>query len=278
MSIDLKRALEAAQAAARRADQIAMQYFNAELTVERKSDASPVTEADRACERAIRDTLLEAFPDHAIFGEEYGKHFGQNHDDPNHDRHNPDQAASAEADVEALWLVDPIDGTRSFIRGLPFWSVQIALMVNGELVLGVSSAPAFKEQAWAVRGQGAYINGQRVQCQPCGSIDDADLSFGNLRSLARGPGWAWAGELFSRAARSRAYGDFYSYHRLADGGQDGVIESDVNILDIAALTVLVREAGGVMTDLDGKPIDLESTSILAAGRVLHEQLLSSRNA
>jgi len=255
MTIDLQQALAVANRAARQADQIAMQYFNGDLEVELKSDASPVTEADRACERAIRATLLEAFPDHAIYGEEYGQR-GQG---------------------DVLWLVDPIDGTRSFIRGLPFWSVQIALMVDNELVLGVSSAPAFKEQAWAISGQGAYVSGRRVRCRPCDSIDSSDLSFGNLRTLARGPGWAWAGQLFSRAARCRAYGDFYSYHRLADGGQDGVIESDVNILDIAALAVLVREAGAVITDLDGGAIGLETTSILAAGPVLHEQLLSSRN-
>lgn len=255
MSIDLQRALAVANRAARQADQIAMQYFKGELEVERKSDASPVTEADRACERAIRSILLDAFPDHAIYGEEYGQ----------------------EGRGKTLWLVDPIDGTRSFIRGLPFWSVQIALMIDGELVLGVSSAPAFGEQAWAISGQGAYVNDQRVQARHCESIEASDLSFGNLRTLARGPGWAWAGQLFSRAARCRAYGDFYSYHRLADGGQDGVIESDVNILDIAALTVLVREAGAVITDLEGKDIGLETTSVLAAGPVLHAQLLSSKN-
>ncbi|MEN1728131.1 MAG: inositol monophosphatase family protein [Pseudomonadota bacterium] len=255
MSMDLDRALQVAREAAARADRIAMQYFKGELAVERKSDASPVTEADRACERAIRETLLGAFPDHAIYGEEYGQ----------------------EGDGDVLWLVDPIDGTRSFIRGLPFWSVQIALMVEGELVLGVSSAPAFEEVAWAVHGRGAWIDEQAVRCQECSSIDEADLSFGNLRSLARSKGWSWAGELFSRAARSRAYGDFYSYHRLADGAQDGVIESDVNILDIAALTVLVREAGAVITDLDGAPIGLETRSILAASPRLHELLLSSRH-
>jgi len=255
MTIDLDHALAVARRAAGQADEIAMRYFNGDLEVEKKSDASPVTEADRACERAIRSTLLEAYPEHAIYGEEYGQQ-GQG---------------------ELLWLVDPIDGTRSFIRGLPFWSVQIALMVEGELVLGVSSAPAFGEQAWALAGQGAFLNGDRVECRRCDSIEASDLSFGNLRTLARGPGWPWAGRLFATAARCRAYGDFYSYHRLADGGQDGVIESDVNILDIAALTVLVREAGAVITDLDGMPIGLETTSILAAGPELHAQLLSSRH-
>lgn len=251
--VDLKLALTTARAAARAADAIAMSHFRqAGLAVERKADASPVTVADRECEQAIRRILLEHFPDHAIYGEEYG-HAGEG---------------------RCLWLVDPIDGTRSFIRGLPFWSVQIALMVDEELVLGVSSAPAFGETAWAVRGQGAWIDERPCQVAAVEHIEQADISFGNLRSLAGGPGWAVAGSLVARAARSRGYGDFYSYHRLAEGSQDVVIESDVNILDIAALTVICREAGALVTDLQGQPIGLASGSILAAGPALHGQLVS----
>lgn len=255
LPVQLADALALARTAARAADEIAMSYFQRELAVERKADASPVTEADRACERAIRDCLLGQYPDHAIFGEEYG-HRG---------------------DSRCLWLVDPIDGTRSFIRGLPFWSVQIALMVDDKLVLGVSSAPAFGETAWAVAGGGAWINDQPVRVRSVSRLEDADVSFGNLRSMARGPRWAWAGELVARAARSRAYGDFYSYHRLAEGAQDVVVESDVNILDIAALSVIVSEAGGTISDLEGQPIGLETGSILAACPDLHAQLLSSLN-
>lgn len=250
---DLEQALQVARAAAAAADRVAMGYFRGELEVERKDDASPVTEADRECERVIRSHLLDAFPDHAVYGEEYG-HRG---------------------DSRYLWLVDPIDGTRSFIRGLPFWSVQIALMIDGELVLGVSSAPAFGETAWALAGQGAWIDDRAVRGRTVTRLEEADISFGNLRSLARGERWAWAGELVATAARSRAYGDFYSYHRLAEGSQDVVIESDVNILDIAALTVIVREAGARITNLEGQPIGLETTSILAACPELHQQLLSS---
>ena len=253
MEIDLNQALNVARSAAQAADAVAMEYFRGELAVETKDDASPVTEADRACERIIRETILDTFPDHAIYGEEYGKR----------------------GEGSFLWLVDPIDGTRSFIRGLPFWSVQIALMVDDELVVGVSSAPAFAETAWAVAGQGAFINDRQVRVRELDQLDQADVSFGNLRSLAKGPDWAWAGQIVTRAARCRGYGDFYSYHRLAEGSQDVVIESDVNILDIAALTVIVREAGGVMTDLAGQAIGLNTTSVLAASAPLHEQLRAS---
>ncbi len=259
MTIDeqeLKHCLEVAAEAADAADAVAMRHFGAELEIEIKDDSSPVTVADRQTEEAIRAVISRHFPDHALYGEEYGR----------------------DGNSRYLWLIDPIDGTRSFIRRLPFWSTQIALMVDGELVLGMSSAPTFNERAWAWRGGGAYINGRSVKVREVVRLEDADVSFGNLRRLAQSAGWAWVGEIVSRASRSRGYGDFYSYHRLADGGQDVVIESDVDILDIAALAVIVSEAGGVITDLDGARIDLESRSILAACPNLHLQLLSSRHA
>lgn len=253
--IDLEEAMQVALAAADAADDIAMRYFGGALEVELKADESPVTVADREAEQAIRDVIRQRFPDHALFGEEFGR----------------------EGEGACLWLIDPIDGTRSFIRSLPFWSTQIALMVDGELVLGVSSAPTFGERARAIVGQGAFINDRRARIRPLDRLEDADVCFGNLRSLSRSAGWSWVGELVSRAARTRGYGDFYSYHRLADGGQDVVVESDVNILDIAAVAVIVREAGGVFTDLAGRAPDLETTSVLAASPELHRQLLSSRH-
>ncbi|MFU8877249.1 MAG: inositol monophosphatase family protein [Wenzhouxiangellaceae bacterium] len=250
--MNLDQALEVARRAADRASAIAMEYFRKPLEVESKADASPVTIADRECEQAIRGIIAEAYPDHAIFGEEYG-HSGES---------------------RYLWLIDPIDGTRSFIRGLEFWSVQIALMVDGELVLGVSAAPAFDETAWASAGGGAWLNGQRLSVSKVDTFEAMDVSFGNIRSLARSDRWSRVGALIQRASRTRGYGDFYPYHRLAQGGLDSVIESDINILDIAALTVIVREAGGVVSDLDGGPIGLDSTGILAANPILHPRLLS----
>jgi len=243
--------LTVAKEAAQAAESIAMSFFQGDLQVETKADESPVTEADRACERAIRSVISEAFPEHALVGEEYG----------------------GEQEGRFVWLIDPIDGTRSFIRGLPFWSIQIALMVDGELVLGVSSAPAFKERACALLGHGATINDAPIGVRAVDSLSESDVSFGNIRSLARSAQWPWVGRVIEQAARTRGYGDFYSYHRLAAGQQDVVIESDVNILDIAALTVVVREAGGLVSDLQGQPIGPETTSILAACPSLHATLL-----
>ncbi len=254
-AVDIGRALDVARRAAARAGDIALRHFRQPLEIETKDDDSPVTIADRECERAIRALLEAEFPDHAVHGEEYGR----------------------SGEHRCLWLIDPIDGTRSFIRGLEFWSVQIALMVDDELVLGVSAAPPFGETAWAVAGRGARLDDRPLSVAATDSFGRMDLSLGNVRSLARGPGWARVGELVQRAARTRGYGDFYPYHRLAAGSLDAVVESDVNILDIAALTVIVREAGGVVSQLDGAPIGLDSTSIVAAVPALHARLVSFLN-
>lgn len=220
--------------------------------VQQKPDHTPVTEADLAAEHAIRKVIAARFPRHAFWGEETGHSDG-------------------EADV--LWLVDPIDGTRGFVRGYPFFSTQIAAMAGGELVAGVSSAPVYGEMAWAARGAGADLNDASLQVSRVETLDEAHVSLGNLSTLAGSPGWRVVGELARSAARVRGYGDFIHYHLLAAGRIDAVIESDVNILDIAALAVIVREAGGVFTDLDGGPVGLETTTVLAAGPALHATLL-----
>ncbi len=176
----------------------------------------------------------------------------------------------------AVWLVDPLDGTKSFVRDCPFFSTQIALLSGGRLVLGVSSAPAFGELAWAEEGAGAYLNGRAVRVSDTSQLGDAMVSTGNLKTLARSGGpWERLGELITRVSRIRGYGDFVHYHLLARGSLDVVIESDVNILDIAALTVIVREAGGTFTDLDGEPVGLATTSVLATNGRLHQAVRAS---
>lgn len=250
MSLDheLDAALTAARAAAGVID--ALYRRNLEITV--KADRSPVTEADVRAEEAIREVLAKRFPGYGFYGEETGQSGMQ---------------------AESVWLVDPIDGTKSFVRDCPFFSTQIALLRGGELVLGVSSAPAYGELAWAARGAGAFLDGERIRVSTVAAIGDAIVSTGNLKSLARSaPRWARYGELTTRVSRIRGYGDFVHYHLLARGALDAVIESDVNILDIAALTVIVREAGGVFTDLDGRDVGLATTSVLAANAPLHALL------
>lgn len=252
----MEKFLETALAAARAAAQVALGYYRGEFEVELKEDQSPVTVADRKAEDIIRTMLLDAFPDHGFYGEESGK---------------------KQADAEYLWLVDPIDGTKSFVGGYGMWSTQIALMHRGELVLGVSSAPATREMAWGAKGLGAFLDGEPASISDTTSLEKASVSTGNLQTMARSPRWDCLGQIFARVNRTRGYGDYYHYHRLAAGQLDAVIESDVNILDIAALVVIVREAGGVFTDLEGKPPALDTTSVLAAAPGLHGLLLDVLN-
>ncbi|MDE1921789.1 MAG: inositol-phosphate phosphatase [Gammaproteobacteria bacterium] len=249
-SPELQAALDAAAAAA----QIARALYRHNLDVRIKADKTPVTEADVRCELAIRELLSARFPGYGFFGEETGR-----------------SAAAA----ESLWLVDPIDGTKAFIREYPMFSTQIALMRAGEIVLGVSSAPVYGEIAWAERGRGAFLNGERVAVSAVDSIEAAALSSGNLKSLAGGPGWQAYGALVARVGRIRGYGDFLHYHLLSSGKIDAVIESDVNILDVAAAAAILTEAGGRFTDLAGRPIGLDSQSVLATNGRLHAPIMAA---
>jgi histidinol-phosphatase len=250
-SKELQAAIDAAHAAAA----VIRGYYRRNLPIRIKADKSPVTEADVRAEQAIHEVLRARFPDYGFFGEETGR-----------------QAM----DADNIWMVDPIDGTKSFVRETPFFSTQIALLRAGKLVLGVSNAPVYGEMAWAEQGGGAFLDGEPLQVSAIGSLDDAFLSIGNLKSLATsGVGWARFGALVARVSRLRGYGDFLHYHLLARGALDVVLESDINILDIAALTVIVREAGGTVSDLAGGEIGLESTTILATNGSLHAPLLAA---
>jgi histidinol-phosphatase len=142
-------------------------------------------------------------------------------------------------------------------------------------VLGVSSAPAYGELAWAEEGQGAYLDGQRIRVSAVSELSQAILSTGNLKTLAASSGWVRLGALVGRVNRLRGYGDFLHYHLLARGALEIVIESDVNILDIAALSVIVNEAGGTFTDLAGGAVALGTSSVLASNGVLHAQVLAA---
>ena len=219
-----------------------------------KSDGSPVTDADLAAENAIRGIVQSQFPDDGFFGEE---------------------SAAERMEAEHLWLVDPIDGTKSFVRRYPMFSTQIAVMRQGRLELGVSCAPVYGETAWAERGSGAFLDGTSLHVSRIAAIEQATLSTGNLRTLAGGPRWSAFGRLVTRLDRIRGFGDFLHYHLLAAGKIDAVLESDIHILDIAALSLIVEEAGGRVTDLEGRPIALGTKSILATNGALHDRILET---
>ena len=254
---DLTPALAAARAAAAAAADVIRHYYRRGVAVETKSDQTPVTVADREAETAIKAQLRRAFPQHAFYGEEHGR----------------------EGEGDWLWLIDPIDGTKAFVRQYPMFSTQIALMHRGELVLGVSSAPEFGETAWAHRGGGAWLGGERIAVSAATEFGPGTaLSIGNVKTLTRDARWQVLGELIRRNGRIRGYGDFLHYHLLARGAIDLVLESDVNILDIAALAVIVREAGGTFSTLEGGALTLETTSVLAGTPALHAQALGMLQA
>ncbi|HZF26533.1 MAG TPA: inositol monophosphatase family protein [Steroidobacteraceae bacterium] len=246
----LRVALQAAEAAA----EIIKPLYQSNVEVRTKADKSPVTVADVEAEKRIRALLEENFPTHGFYGEETGER-GR--------------------DAEYLWLVDPIDGTKAFVREYPMFSTQIALMHRGELIVGVSSAPVYGELAYAEKGRGAWLNGHQVKVSAIDELEDCSVSAGNLKSLARSKRWQAYGEIVGRVDRIRGYGDFLHYHLLVSGRIDAVLESDVNILDIAALACIVEEAGGRFTDLQGKPVGLDIDSVLATNGLLHGPLLQA---
>lgn len=246
--------LQAALDAAEAAGEVIRRLYRRNLEVTVKADKSPVTEADVEAERAIRQVLESRFPGHGFFGEETGSH---------------------DMTAEFVWLVDPIDGTKSFVREYPMFSTQIALLHEGRLELGVSSAPVYGELCWAERGRGAWLGGERLRVSAVDAIESATLSAGNLKTLARSAAWGRYGSLVGSVNRIRGYGDFLHYHLLAAGKIDAVLESDVNILDIAALVVIVEEAGGRFTDLAGREVGFDTTTVLATNGLLHQPLLDA---
>ena len=246
---DLKLALELADIA----DAVALERFRAlDLKVETKPDSSPVTDADRATEQAIKARLAEARPNDAIIGEEFGN----------------------SGNASRTWIIDPIDGTANYMRGVPIWASLISLAVDGKPVVGVVSAPALGRRWWAAAGEGAHtrdIDGteRSIQVSRITDAQHASISYNNLRL------WDESGKLpqlieFSRTLwRTRAYGDFYSYMLLAEGTLEIVAEHGLQVYDIAALVPIVEEAGGRFSALEGI-LTQQSSSVLATNGKLHE--------
>ena len=228
---DLALALDIADAA----DEITLARFGADdLTVHTKADRTPVSDADRAVEQVVRATLAKGRPDDAIWGEEFG-----------------DEGSSARR-----WVIDPIDGTKNYVRGVPVWATLIGLLHDGVPAVGVVSAPALGRRWWAARGRGAWTSRldeapHRIAVSAVSELTAASLSYSSLS------GWTTIGRrdrflaLMDTCARTRAYGDFWSYMLVAEGAVDLAAEPELAIWDMAALAPIVTEAGGRFTALDG---------------------------
>ncbi len=251
MSDFLKTALLAAQ----RADEIAMKYFRDGVSVETKSDQTPVTVADREVERVIIETIKRDFPDHGFLGEETGK-------------------SSNSSDY--VWIIDPIDGTKNFIRNIPLFGTQIALMHRQTLIVGVSSMPAMGELLYAA-DNAAFLNGKPVRVSEIDEFSKAAISFAGLNRFPDQIKPERMFELFKSINRVRGFGDCYPFHLLATGRIEAVVQSHIHIWDIAALVVIIEAAGGKCTDFSGRRIGFNSTNLLASNGKLHDKLLDFIN-
>lgn len=236
------------------AEKIILHYYQNGVSSDLKEDLSPVTIADREAEEAIKKLIKQHFPSHTFYGEE-----GEKVQLTDHQGYT--------------WIIDPIDGTKSYMRHIPLFATQLALLKDGQLILGVSNAPLLKECMYAEKGQGCYLNGQRVHVGQAAQISDAYASFGGLKHFAKNDQLDAVVSLSQTAQWPRGIGDFWSYHLLAQGKIDIMIESSTKLWDIAAVKVLVEEAGGRFTQLDGQPITPASTSALATNGLLHQSVL-----
>jgi histidinol-phosphatase len=240
------------------ADAITMARFRAtDLVVTTKPDLTPVSEADQAVERAIRDRLADT-NGHAVLGEEFGSDPGTGDD------------------AEFRWIIDPIDGTKSYVRGLPIWATLIGLEHAGELVLGVASAPALHARWWAGRGLGAFREGERISVSAISDLDDAQISFSwdtRERFEAGGIGDKLLA-LAHRCWRFRGVGDFWQYVLVAEGAVDIAIDPVVNLWDVAALVPIIDEAGGRWSTIDGRD-DVNGGDFVCTNGLLHDEVLAA---
>jgi histidinol-phosphatase len=235
-----------------RADELARRWFRtAGLRVAKKPDLSPVTEADQAIEAMARRLVRENHPELGVLGEEEGE---------------------APGTAETRLIIDPIDGTRNFVRGIPVFATLVAIETGGEVVAGVASAPALAARWHAARGSGAYRDGRRIQVSRIASLEHAMLFHGNLGPGEAGPPPGIA-ELIARVERTRGFGDFYQHMLVAEGAGEAALDPVVQPWDIAALQVIVEEAGGRATSLSGER-SIRANSLLTSNGLLQNAILA----
>ena len=238
------RLVALANALADAARPISARYFRTQVTIDDKSDRSPVTIADREAETAMRDLLARHVPDHGVFGEEHG---------------------AVRTDAEYVWVLDPIDGTKAFITGLPIFGTLVALLHRGTPVLGIIDQPILKERWLGVDGQRSTFNGQPISVRVCDALAKAYM-YSTAPIMFPGPYEKPHEALTKKVKLFRWGGDCYAYGLLASGHVDLVVEASLKLYDFAALVPVVKGAGGLITDWRGRPLDMHSDgSVLAAG-------------
>ncbi len=246
-----QKALDAAVEAARAAGAIALKYFRGRFEVTLKPDATPVTQADREAERAIVEILGRAFPEHGVLGEEFGGH----------------------GSTEVRSIIDPIDGTKNFVRGIPVWATLIGLEERGEITVGVIHNPVTGELYTARRGGGAFLNGERIHVSAIAELGGATLVHAGLGLFREAGRWESFVRLVDATERQRGFGDYSGYGLVAEGKAELYLEVDLKPWDLAPCKILVEEAGGRFSDLDGRPTIYSGTALATNGR-LHDAALA----
>jgi len=237
--------------AAEAAGEVAMKYYRGGFEVTIKPDQTPVTQADREAEQAIKAILRPAYPEHGFLGEELGE----------------------EGPKERRFIIDPIDGTKNFIRRVPIWAVLLGLEEAGEITAGVMLNPALGEMFWARRGDGAWSAGERLRVSDCERLDEATLLHSDLHLMREGGFWDPLVRLVDACRRTRGFGDYYGYGLVAGGKAEIYVETDLKPWDAAPVKILVEEAGGRLTDFSGCPT-IYGGSVLATNGRLHQQTLA----
>jgi histidinol-phosphatase len=243
------------------ADALALAHFRRDLVIETKPDRSFVTEADRTIERRLRERIAAAYPDHGLVGEEYGEQAGRG---------------------TVRWYIDPIDGTHNFMRGVPLFGTLLAAEADGELQVGVMSAPALGGRWFARRGGGAWAVGsigsdagipRRIGVSQVRAVGDAHLLYGSAQEIADSGAAPGFQRLIGEVWRDRGFGDFWGYALVAEGAAEAMVEVGPKSWDLAAPLVIIEEAGGRLTDLQGRRT-IHSGTVLASNRQLHDEVLA----
>jgi len=248
MNPEWRARYELAIDAAHRAGKLALSYYENAVAVEWKGDASPVTVADRNAEQLIRGIVGQVFPNDGFLGEEFG-----------------DQPGTS----GWRWIIDPIDGTRSFVRGVPVWATLVGVEYGGQTVIGVTYVPTTDETFHACQGNGAYRDAKRIRVSDVTDLKDAILVYSSLNWFIRQGRLDDFLRLYSATGRQRGYGDYWGFVLVAQGACDLMVEHGVHAWDVAATKILVEEAGGVFTDWDGTPT-IHRPDVIATNGKLHE--------
>jgi histidinol-phosphatase len=243
---------ETAVEAARRAGQTAMRYFDGDFQVEWKSDQSPVTVADREAEQSLRNTLSAAFPQDGFLGEEYGDTPGTS---------------------GFRWIIDPIDGTRNFVRGIPIWATLVGLEYKDEQIAGICEVPGLGHTYRALRGDGAYRNDRRIRVSNVSRLSESSLFYTSLSWFIKAGRRDNFLELTQRTDKQRGFGDFFGHVLVAQGSGELMVEYGVHAWDVAALKSIVEEAGGRFSDWSGRP-SIHSPDVLISNGKLHDEVLT----